>query len=225
MAIAVMQIGLKRFYETTKSNHKKLYDTLSKRYGITVYDFYRDTVDPNCPFDQSGKVQVYDFFKGVEKTKEEIVLKIRSDVYLTRNAIDVVCKELDNVISGESDVVYLGIDFANDYDQNHKRDNARHCAKITDFIVIAKKEKLANGARIIKSMSESVKDKSGNKTYFLILDSETIATKVSCQMYLVRKEYTEFDNWQIYWDWCQQYRKSEQAQAWVKNNQGLIRSF
>lgn len=225
MAIGIMQIGLKRFYETTKSNHKKLYDTLAKRYEIKIYDFYRQGPDASCPFDQSGKVQVYDFFKGCKNVNEDIVIKIRSDVYLTRNAIDVVCKELDNVIAGESDIVYLGIDFLNDYNQIHKRENARHCAKITDFLIIARKNKLADGEEIISAMKSNVKDKSGNKTYFLILGPDAIATKVSCQMYLVRKEYNNFDNWQIYWDWCQQYRKSELAQEWVRSNAELIRSF
>jgi len=225
MAIGIIQIGLKRFSETTKTNHKKLYDTLSKKYGISVYDFYRNSADPQCPFDQSGKVQVYDFFTACKKVNEDIVVKIRSDVYLTRNAIDVVCKEIDNVIAGETDVVYLGIDFLNDYNQTHKRENARHCAKITDFMIIARKNKIANSDEIISAMKNNVKDKSGNKTFFLILGPDAVATKVSCQMYLVRKEYSDFDNWQIYWDWCQQYRKSEAAQEWVKNNASLIRSF
>ena len=56
MAIGIIQIGLKRFHDTAKANHKKLYDTLNKKYGITVYDYYRDTADSNCPFDQSGKL-------------------------------------------------------------------------------------------------------------------------------------------------------------------------
>ena len=76
MAIGIIQIGLKRLYDTAKLNHKKLYDTLNKRYGITVYDFYRDAADPKCPFDQSGKVQVYDFLKAKNHVKEEVFIKV-----------------------------------------------------------------------------------------------------------------------------------------------------
>jgi hypothetical protein len=227
MAIGIIQIGLKRFYATAKPNHKKLYDTLNKRYGITVYDFYRDTVDPKCPFYQSGKVQVYDFLKAKNHVKEEVFIKVRSDAYFTRTSIDIICKEIDNVIAGESDIVFMGIDFMNDYAEIHKREDARtvHGHKVTDFVVVARKDKVADTDEIIDLLSHSVKDKSGNKTYNLILTHDAIAKKVSTQIYILRKEYSECDNWQIYWDWCSQYRKSPVAQDWVKNNADTIRSF
>ena len=227
MAIGIIQIGLKRLYDTAKLNHKKLYDTLNKRYGITVYDFYRDAADPKCPFDQSGKVQVYDFLKAKNHVKEEVFIKVRSDAYFTRTSIDIICKEIDNVISGESDIVFMGIDFMNDYAEIHKREDARtvHGHKVTDFVVVARKDKVADTDEIIDLLSHSVKDKSGNKTYNLILTESAIAKKVSTQIYILRKEYSEYDNWQIYWDWCSQYRKSPVAQDWVKNNADTIRSF
>jgi len=227
MAIGIIQIGLKRFYDTAKPNHKKLYDTLNKRYGITVYDFYRDTTDPKCPFYQSGKVQVYDFLKAKNHVKEEVFIKVRSDAYFTRTSIDIICKEIDNIIAGESDIVFMGIDFMNDYAEIHKREDARtvHGHKVTDFVVVARKDKVADTDEIIDLLSHSVKDKSGNKTYNLILTHDAIAKKVSTQIYILRKEYSECDNWQIYWDWCSQYRKSPVAQDWVKNNADTIRSF
>lgn len=227
MAIGIIQIGLKRFYDTAKANHKKLYDTLNKRYGITVYDYYRNAADPECPFDQSGKVQVYDFLRAKDTVKEDIFIKIRSDVYFTRTAIETVCKEIDNVISGESDIVFMGIDFMNDYNAIHKREDARtvHGHKVTDFVVVARKNKVADTNKIIELLKSSVKDKSGNKTYNLILTDTAIAKKVSTQMYILRKDYDQYDNWQIYWDWCSQYLKSPVAQDWVKNNPEIIRSF
>lgn len=227
MAIGIVQIGLKRFYETAKANHKKLYDTLDKKYGIKVYDFYRDSADPNCPFYQSGKVQVYDYLKAKEIVEEDIFLKIRSDVYITHTAIDVICKEIDNIINGESDIVFLGIDFLNDYSAIHKREDARTVKghKVTDFIIVARKNKIADTQTIIKALHQSVKDKSGNKTYNLIMAEGAKATKVSTQIYILRKNYNIYDNWQIYWDWCSQYLKSPIAQEWVKNNPDIIRSF
>ena len=69
------------------------------------------------------------------------------------------------------------------------------------------------------------KGKSGNKTFNLIVIESANATKVSCQMYLVRKEYDKYDNWDIYWDWCSQYIKSPDAQKWVLENVNTIRGF
>jgi hypothetical protein len=225
MTVAVIFTGLKRFYNSTKSNHAGVLHALEKKYGITVYDQYRDTANPNCPFDQSGKVQVWDLLTARDQVNEDIIVKIRSDVYFTNSSIDVLCKEIDEVIAGNTDVVYLGIDFLHDYDKIHKRENARDCKKVTDFVIVARKNSLDDTDKVTAVLSTAVKDKSGNKTFFNILRSEARAVKVSCQMYLVRQEYNTLDNWQIYWDWCQQYRKSEQAQEWVKNNQQLIGTF
>lgn len=227
MAIGIIQIGLKRFYETTKENHKKLYDILNTKYGINVYDFYRNSPDPNCPFDLSGKVQVYDFMKSKDKIEEEIVIKIRTDVYFTDTAIEVICNEIDNVLNYESDIVYIGIDFLLDYNTIHRRENARTVKghKVTDFVIIARKNKLSNTDEVIEILKNSVKDKSGNKTFNLIMGTDAIATKVSTQMYLVRKDYKNYDNWQIYWDWVSEYRKADHAQEWVKNNPQIIRSY
>lgn len=227
MTIGVMFTGLKRFVNTTKANHQQVLDILDRRFGIETYNYFRDSTDPACPFDQSGKVQVYDFLTGKDKVKQQVFVKIRSDVYFTGSSIDVLCKEINNVLSHESDIVYMGIDFMNDYSAVHKREDARtvHGHKVTDFVIVARKDKVADTDTIINLMKNNVKDKSGNKTFNLIMTDSAVAKKVSCQMYLVRKDYSTYDNWQIYHDWCMQYQKSEQAQNWVKNNQDLIRTF
>jgi hypothetical protein len=225
MAIAVIFTGLKRFYTSTQPNHDKILQVLRKKYGIVLYNQYRETANSICPFEQSGKVQVWDLLTARDQVNEDVIVKIRSDVYFTNSSIDVLCKEIDAVIAGDTDVVYLGIDFLHDYDKIHKRENARNCKKVTDFVIVARKNSLENTDTVTAALSTTVKSKSGNKTFFKILKPEARAIKVSCQMYLVRKEYSILDNWQIYWDWCQHYRKSEQAQEWVKNNRQLIGTF
>lgn len=225
MAIGIVQIGLDRFVKTTKANHEKFYKKLAEQFGIEIYNFYRSNLNPNCPFELSGKVQVYDFLTAVDKVNEGIVLKMRSDIFITDSATNVICKELENIIEGENDVAYLGIDFMNDYSQVHKRENVRDVAKTTDFIILAKKSSLADTNSVIELMKTGVKDKSGNKTFYLILKPETRGVKISCQIYIVRKDYDFYDNWQIYWDWCSEYKKSEEAQNWVKNNAEIIRTF
>lgn len=227
MAIALMQIGLDRFINTTRENHKKLYTILDNKYGIKIYDFYRKGPNPKCPFNLSGKVQVYDYMTSKDQITDDIIIKIRSDVYFTDTSIKVICDEIDNVLLKESDIVYLGIDFLLDYNSKHRRENARTVKghKVTDFVIIARKNKLADTDTVIEILKNSVKDKSGNKTFNLIMNEEAVATKTSTQMYLVRKDYNTYDNWQIYWDWVKEYRKADHAQEWVKNNAEIIRSF
>jgi len=225
MAIGIVQIGLNRFYNTTLSNHLELYELLDKRYGTKIYNFYRDAPNPQCPFDLSGKVQVYDFLTAKDQVSEDIIFKIRSDIYFTKSSMDVICKEIDCILENNNDIAFLGIDFMNDFDKEHKRENVRDVVKTTDFAIIARRESLEDTEKIINLMRTGVKDKSGNKTFYLVLKPETRGVKISCQIYIVRKDYESYDNWQIYWDWCSEYKKSEQAQNWVKNNARLIRSF
>ncbi len=225
MAIAVVFVGLSRFNSVTKPNHLELLNLLDKKYGVTVYNFYRETDNPDCPFHESGKVQVFDFLTSRDKVKEDIMLKIRSDVFFTKTSIDIVCREIDQIIEGNNDVAYMGLDFLLGYDKEYQRDNARDVKKITDFVIAARCNSVEETEKVIHILANHVKDKSGNKTFFNLLKPESRAVKVSCQMYLVRKSYKILDNWEIYWDWCQQYKKSEIAQEWVKNNKEIINSF
>lgn len=225
MAIAIVQTGLSRFTQVTKTNHLELYQMIKDRYGSTVYDFYRKQDNPLCPFGLSGKVQVFDFVTGRDQVSEDIMLKIRSDVYFTRSSMQVVCQELDKIIGGYNDISYMGLDFLNDYDKEYSSVNARHAKKVTDFVIAARCSSVEKTDRVIEILSNSVKDKSGNKTFYNILTPEARATKVSCQMYLIRKEYTHLNNWQVYWDWSSQYNKSPVAQEWVKNNREQINAF
>jgi hypothetical protein len=227
MAIGLLLIGLKRYANTTRTNHEKLFSILEKRYGVKIYDYYRETEDPTCPFNNSGQIQVFDFLKGMKNINEQVLVKIRSDVYFTNSSIDVLIQEIENVISGESDIVYLGIDFKYHYDSVHRREDARitHNNKVTDFVIIARKNKVANENSVMDLIRIYPQITSGNQTFLFIMSNFAIAKKVSCQMYLVRKDYFYLDNWQIYYDWCMQYKNSEKAQEWVKRNVSLIRSF
>jgi len=232
--IAIMCIGLKRHITTTYENHNKVFKILDKKFGIKIYDFYREKDIPNCPFpltnqEGSGKLQMYDFITSLEKVDEEIIVKFRSDIFFTDVAINALISEIEKIINNENDLAYLGLDFKNDYDQTYKITDARKEEKITDFVIVAKKSLIPPREYIINFLFnhfKSLYESSGNIVFFLLINSNTRATKISTQMYLIRKDYKTLNNWQIYFDWCHDYKhKSLHAFNWVKNNKKLINSF
>lgn len=222
--IGIIQIGLDHKFKIAEENHAMLYKFLSNKYNINIYNFYREDPIPGCPFNTSATIQLYDFFSSAEKTSEKIILKIRSDVFLTKSSIDILCQEIDAIVSGEIDISYLGLYFSTEYDKICVRKDVKECYKVPDKIVIARKDKLIdNWLNTIHSVGSST---SGNVAYLQIKNTISVARMVSCQMYIVQNNFDVVDNWQIYYDWCKRYKeKSPIAVDWVLNNFDLIRTF
>jgi hypothetical protein len=228
--IAVVFIGLARYTQTTNQNHEKVLGILDKKFGIKRYNFYRNEPIVGCPFIRTGTIQVYDFIESLEKVTEDIVVKFRSDIYFTDTSIDVLVSEIEKIIKKENDLAYIGLDFNDSYDQKYARFDARKVDKVTDFVIIAKKSLIPNKSYIIQFLHDCEKNpvvsSSGNYTYFVLINEKTKAAKISTQLYLVRKEYESCENWQIYYDWCSQYKiKSPFAYEWVENNKKIINKF
>ena len=221
MAVAVVYIGQSRFDKTSRANHDELFELLRTKYEINVYDFTRPGPSTTGPFQSSGGIQVWDFLQAVKQVEEDIIIKLRTDLWFTNNSMTVVLSELDEIVNGNNDVAFMGIDFTNHYDKLHERIDADTTKKVTDFAVIAKRSVLDNEESIITRLN-GPKHKSGNVMFKYILAPDARAVSVSCQMYLLRKDYHTPDNWQIYSDWTREYYKSEASQQWVANNRKFI---
>ena len=220
MAIAVVYIGQRKFDTTSRTNHDRFFELLRTKYEINVYDFTRSGPSTTGPFQSSGGVQVWDFLQAVKQVKEDIVIKLRTDTWFTSNSMSVVLAELNEVVDGNNDVAFMGVDFTNHYDKLHERNDATN-KKVTDFAIIARRSSLDTEESIVTRLN-GPKHKSGNVMFKYILAPDARAVSVSCQMYLLRKDYDTPTNWQIYSDWTSEYYKSEAAQQWVANNKKFI---
>ena len=221
MAIAVVYIGQRKFDKTSTANHLALVELLKTQHTINVYDFTRPGPSTTGPFQSSGGVQVWDFLQAVKQVKEDIVIKLRTDTWFTNNSMSVVLSELNEIVNGNNDVAFMGVDFTNHYDKLHERIDASTTKKVTDFVVIARRSSLDKEESIVTRLN-GPKHKSGNVMFKYILAPDARAVSVSCQMYLLRKDYDTLSNWQIYSDWTSEYYKSETAQQWVANNKKFI---
>ena len=220
MAIAVVYIGQRKFDKTSTANHQVLIELLKTQHTVNVYDFTRPGPSTDGPFSSSGGVQVWDFLQAVKSVDEDIVIKLRTDLWFTRNSMSVVLSELNEIINGNTDVAFMGVDFTNHYDKLHERNDATN-KKVTDFAIIARRSSLDVEESIVTRLN-GPKHKSGNVMFKYILAPDARAVSVSCQMYLLRKDYDAPSNWQIYSDWTSEYYKSETAQQWVANNRKFI---
>lgn len=220
MAIAVVYIGQRKFDKTSTANHQALIELLKTQHTINVYDFTRPGPSTEGPFTSSGGIQVWDFLQAVKSVNEDIIIKLRTDLWFTTNSMTVVLSELNEVVNGNNDVAFMGVDFTNHFDKLHERNDATN-KKVTDFTIIARRSSLDTEESIVTRLN-GPKHKSGNVMFKYILAPDARAVSVSCQMYLIRKDYDTPDNWQIYSDWTSEYYKSETAQQWVANNRKFI---
>ena len=241
MAIGVAYIGERRFYGTSQKNHEELFNLIRSKYELKIYNFSKgerlnsgtfddrfrsNSSSTECPYTTSGAIQLWDFMQARKQVLEDIFIKIRPDIWFTKNSMQVILEELEKVVNGENDVAFMGLDFLNHCDQLHFTQSAIGIKKIPDFLIISRKSVLASDEEITTLISNPGKQKSGNMMYRYILrvpPAETPrASMVSCQMYLLRKDYENPSNWQIYSDWTSQYHKSELSQKWVANNKKFI---
>ena len=100
--VALFYIGLVRFEKLGKENHKKLIDILTEAYDLKIYDFTLPNIDrTDCTFEDSGRIQVYDFYTALDQIEEDIVIKFRTDIWLTDSVIDPILTELNLIVNYE----------------------------------------------------------------------------------------------------------------------------
>jgi len=228
MTIAILQIGVKRSFKVCEENHNNFYNILRERYSIRIYDHYKSNDKGKQPFKSGGKIQVYDFINHCENIEEDIIIKFRSDIFITKTAQEVILNELVKVISNQVDLVFLGTNIHNDYKQTYKiYEDSRICPKINDFIIIARKSVLPKYEDIKDFLIKAKEDSSGNVHFHLIVKENTRSINISTQIYLVRKESKDpCDNWEIYYAWAQSYMyKAVIQHNWIRDNKNIIRCF
>lgn len=237
--IGVFYIGDQRHnLDLAQNNHQPLIDGLQKLGHTQVYDFTKGYPGRGtCPFDEggedthlqrgaSGAVQVWDFATSVDRITEDIVIKMRTDVWLTESSIQVILAHVRDIIKGNKDIVFFGCDVVNDNQGiEHQSIEVTRTdpARIQDFVIAARRSCLPSTQKLIDDLIPTVTSKrvSGNKTFRALVTSGTRAWTVLCHIWLIRKTY----HWcptdsEVFRDFLQAYIKRtnqemfEPALAW-----------
>ena len=240
--IGVFYIGDKRHnLDIAQANHQPLLDGLRQLSTTNVYDFTKGYKGRGvCPFDEggedtqlqrgaSGAVQVWDFTTSVDRITEDIVIKMRTDVWLTESSTKIILAHVRDILKGNKDIVFFGSDVVNDNQGiEHQATEITRTdpARIQDFIIAANRSCLPTTQKLIEDLIPTVNTKrvSGNKTFRALVTPGTRAYTVLCHMWLIRKTY----HWmptdgEVYKDFIQAYIKRanqelfEPAVDWWKN--------
>lgn len=226
--------------EISRINHQPLITGLQQLASTNVYDFTKGYAGRGvCPFDEggedtqlqrgaSGAVQVWDFATSVDRTTEEIVVKMRTDVWLTESSTKIILAHVRDILKDNKDIVFFGCDVVNDnqgIEHQSIEITRTDPARIQDFIIVAKRSCLPTTEKLVADLIPTVTTKrvSGNKTFRALVTPGTRAYTVLCHLWLIRKTYhwTPSDG-EVYRDFVQSYIKRatqellEPAVSWWK---------
>ena len=243
--IAVFYTGdVRHNQDIAADNHRLLIDRLRELGEVNVYRFTRDDPDRGqCPYDPpprqadpdniyrrgfGGAVQVWDFMRGVERTTEDIVIRLRTDLWLTESSVKVICNEIQLLLDNKTDVAYFGSDWLNEAVGmiNLKLPvNIHSDHHVQDFVIAARRDGLKDFNTVITDIDllNPNKRRSGNKLFRYILkmdglDQVSRAHRILCRIWLVRQTYEEYpDNNIVVRDYIQSYIVDDKAKAGKKN--------
>ena len=248
--IAVFYTGdVRHNQDIAAANHKLLIDRLRELGEVNVYRFTRDDTDRGeCPYDppldvddpdvvyrrgQGGAVQVWDFMRGVQRTQEPIVIRLRTDLWFAPSSIEVVVDEVRALIDNDYGIAYFGSDWVNDTigAENLKLNvDINYDPHVQDFVVAARRDSLKSFEDVVKKLDEinPNKRRSGNKTFRFIVpykqigknvQEQTVKTyRILCQVYLIRQDYREYpDDTLVCRDYIQSYIVDDKAKLGKKN--------
>lgn len=243
--IAVFYTGdIRHNQRVSRKNHQQFLDALAEIDHYQVYDFTRN--DPErgqCPYDPppeqadpdnvyrrgfGGGVQVWDFMRGVQRTTEPVVIRLRTDLWFTASSIQVICDEIKLLINNHTDVAYFGSDWLNDSvgQVNMKLPVNIHIdPHVQDFVVAARRDGIKDFDTVINDINvlNPNKRRSGNKLFRYILkmnglDQVSRAHRILCQLWLIRQDYGDYPtDSTVVRDYIQSYIVDDKAKAGKKN--------
>ena len=222
--ISVFYTGDKRGNPNVmQDNHNLFLRQLASLDDVQVNFYTKDYEHRGqCPFDeggadtsyrrgQGGAVQVWDFYQSVARSSGDIVIKLRTDVWITNSAAQVILAHTKDVLDEKLDIAFFGSDLVND---NVGKDceviaiDRYDPARIQDFIIIARKDRLTPGDKVISDMlnMSPKKIRSGNKTFRALVPNGANAATVLCHLWLIRKTYDSTpSDYEVASDYVQSY--------------------
>ena len=238
-----------------EQNHKMFFDELDKVAKYRVHDFtvpnLADIISSPgekdftpCPFDRGGKdqywvrpyhrrgegggVQVWQFMNAVELTENPFIIRMRPDLWFTKDSIDVIIKELKLILNGDYNIAFFGSNWLEGgigcYHEKIELSKAGEIEvpqRTEDFLIIARRDGLKSYKETIDgliALGDANGTRSGNKCFRYIIPKHSQAFKHLCQLYLLRTTYNKGypTDKQVCYDYLMSYCKSEYEEGKMK---------
>ena len=200
--VAILYIGHPRFKDLSVLNHKKLIDAISIKFKVIIYDFTQPILDRSeCPFISSGGIQLWDFYTSVDEIKEDVIIKIRTDLFFTDSSIIAIISELTQIAYNQIDVSFLGLGLLSEhfdsgvYKEEFYSYTYQKTGKVLDWIIIVDKKFISTKEAVFEDLTtgKSSRNGGGNYTWKLIVKSPLDTNIVCCHTALIRKLYKKED--------------------------------
>jgi len=222
MNIGFVYTGEKRFENIGRENHKLLYNTLSEFTSFNIYDQCKaDRKDDE--FQLSAPNQIWDFYKALPAVKERIVIKMRTDIWLTKSSIPHIVNEILATQQGKRTFTLIGSElkthYNNEYD-TYDLPSDKSKVKTADFITIVDKESLRPKDEIYELL-KTERSKSGNRLWQRIRKGPG---KYSFgQIYLIRANFkpTHLNDEYMGYQFAEGYNKVKHKEALKFYNERL----
>ena len=191
MDIGFVYTGERRFENIGRENHKQLFNSLSEFTAFNIYDECKDDRS-NDEFTLSAPNQIWDFYKALPKVKEQIVIRMRTDIWFSKSSIPHVVNEILATQQGKRNFTLVGAELDRHYNNEYatydlpevKKQKAK--TKTADFMTIVNRKVLKPKEDIYKWL-KTEQSKSGNRLWQKIRYGEG---KYSFgQIYLIRHNY------------------------------------
>ena len=219
--IAIIYTGFNKFYNITESNHRKLKSKLKKLGGFKEYWFTKpNETRPPCVYDQHdarGAIQVFDLLWALDNIEERYFIKIRTDIWLSDDAVDLIVEEIKQIISGTQDLSFLGWYFWDwEYDSPGTKTQVNSLGRVEDFVVAADRTKLPYKDEIFNKMNTRTMEKlyTGNKVIRDIMKDPSRCYTIKTHMYLVRNDTTTPTEYDIALEYLGSYGGNGKAHAY-----------
>ena len=191
MDIGFVYTGERRFESIGRENHKQLYNAISEFTAFNIYDECKDDRS-NDEFTLSAPNQIWDFYKALPKVKEQIVIRMRTDIWFAKSSIPHVINEILATQQGQRNFTLIGAELDRHYNNEYATydlpevKKQKRKTKTADFMTIVNRDVLKPKEDIYKWL-KTEKSKSGNRLWQKIRYGEG---KYSFgQIYLIRHNY------------------------------------
>jgi len=173
---------------------------------------------------EGGAVQLWDFLHAIDNSDGNIVIKMRTDVWITPLARENIVSAVKRIINDEADVFYLGSDWIAGKMDGFEFEVNPAIKLITDFVIIARRDKLRPSKDIYQQLEDTPpqKRRSGNKTFrWLTMERDKVFGRtyaVFANIWLIRKHYDLIpSDWEVCRDYIQSYIEMKEGGIEEKN--------
>jgi len=193
MEITFVYTGERRFENIgKKNNHLHLYQALSEFTSFKIIDKCKENRKDD-EFVLSGPNQIWDFYKAIDDVKEDIIIKMRTDIWFAKSSIPHIVNEILSAKNGKVSFSLIGSELFNHYNVDYKtyelpdiQTPGKSHVKTADFICIVNRNNLKDKNEMYNDLKIE-KSKSGNRLWQRV--RKTTGQYSFGQIYLIRDNF------------------------------------